>query len=139
MQAVRIHRFGGPEVMAIEEIDRPTPAADEVVIKVFAASVNPVDAKARPADAMPPSPSLVQTARRTPAAGGLPALRTLQPPTIPLLPDTAIVAANRRGVQRFAQASIPSSERLRASLSDRQSSLNPSPHRPNRPPRSLGW
>ena len=60
MQAVRIHRFGGPEVMAIEEIDRPTPAADEVVIKVFAASVNPVDAKARPADAMPPSPSLVQ-------------------------------------------------------------------------------
>jgi NADPH:quinone reductase-like Zn-dependent oxidoreductase len=47
MQAVRIHRFGGPEVMAIEEIDRPTPAANEVVIKVFAASVNPVDAKMR--------------------------------------------------------------------------------------------
>jgi NADPH:quinone reductase-like Zn-dependent oxidoreductase len=47
MQAVRIHRFGGPEVMAIEEIDRPIPAANEVVIKVFAASVNPVDAKMR--------------------------------------------------------------------------------------------
>jgi NADPH:quinone reductase-like Zn-dependent oxidoreductase len=47
MQAVRIHRFGGPEVMAIEEIDRPTPAVDEVLIKVFAASVNPVDAKMR--------------------------------------------------------------------------------------------
>ena len=47
MQAVRIHRFGGPEVMAIEEIDRPTPGANEVVIKVFAASVNPVDAKMR--------------------------------------------------------------------------------------------
>jgi hypothetical protein len=26
MQAVRFHRFGGPEVMAIEEIDRPIPA-----------------------------------------------------------------------------------------------------------------
>jgi NADPH:quinone reductase-like Zn-dependent oxidoreductase len=47
MQAVRIHRFGGPEVMAIEEIDRPIPAANEVLIKVFAASVNPVDAKMR--------------------------------------------------------------------------------------------
>lgn len=47
MQAVRIHRFGGPEVMAIDEIDQPTPAANEVVIKVFAASVNPVDAKMR--------------------------------------------------------------------------------------------
>jgi hypothetical protein len=43
----RIHRFGGPEVMAIEAIDRPIPAANEVLIKVFAASVNPVDAKMR--------------------------------------------------------------------------------------------
>ncbi|KAA0690959.1 NADP-dependent oxidoreductase [Neorhizobium sp. P12A] len=47
MQAVRIHRFGGPEVMTIEEIDRPIPSANEVLIKVLAASVNPVDAKMR--------------------------------------------------------------------------------------------
>ncbi|WP_244598528.1 quinone oxidoreductase family protein [Rhizobium tubonense] len=45
MQAVPI--LGGPEVMAIEEINRPTPAANEVLIKVFAASVNRVDAKMR--------------------------------------------------------------------------------------------
>ncbi|MBB3138610.1 threonine dehydrogenase-like Zn-dependent dehydrogenase [Rhizobium pisi] len=47
MKAVRIHRFGGPEDMAIEEIDRPIPAANEVLIKVFAASINPVDVKMR--------------------------------------------------------------------------------------------
>jgi NADPH:quinone reductase-like Zn-dependent oxidoreductase len=47
MQAVRIHRFGGPDVIKIEAVEDPVPAADEVVIKVFAASVNPVDAKMR--------------------------------------------------------------------------------------------
>ncbi|AYG69872.1 MULTISPECIES: NADP-dependent oxidoreductase [unclassified Rhizobium] len=47
MQAVRIHRFGGPEVMQLDQIEQPIPATDEVVIKVFAASVNPVDAKMR--------------------------------------------------------------------------------------------
>lgn len=47
MQAVRIHRFGGPEVMQLDQIEQPIPATDEVVIKVFAASINPVDAKMR--------------------------------------------------------------------------------------------
>ncbi len=47
MQAIRIHRFGGPEVMTFEEIEQPSPEENEVVIKVIAASVNPVDAKMR--------------------------------------------------------------------------------------------
>ncbi|TXI02021.1 MAG: NADP-dependent oxidoreductase [Rhizobium sp.] len=47
MQALRIHRFGGPEVIEFDEIDPPVPAADEIVIRIFAASVNPVDAKMR--------------------------------------------------------------------------------------------
>ena len=43
MKAVRIHRFGGPEVMNVEEIERPIPAPDEILVKVYASGVNPVD------------------------------------------------------------------------------------------------
>jgi NADPH:quinone reductase-like Zn-dependent oxidoreductase len=43
MKAIRIDEFGGPEVMKIVEIERPFPAADEILVKVYAASVNPAD------------------------------------------------------------------------------------------------
>lgn len=47
MKAVRIHEFGGPEVLKVEETPRPKPAADEVLIKIHATGVNPVDWKIR--------------------------------------------------------------------------------------------
>ncbi|MBB4569426.1 NADP-dependent oxidoreductase [Rhizobium leucaenae] len=47
MKAVRIHSFGGPEVLRLEEIERPEPKIDEILIRVEAASVNPVDWKMR--------------------------------------------------------------------------------------------
>lgn len=43
MKAVRIHAFGGPEVLQVEEVARPMPAADEILIKVKASGINPVD------------------------------------------------------------------------------------------------
>ena len=43
MKAVRIHAFGGPEVLQFEEAALPVPAADEILIKVYASGVNPVD------------------------------------------------------------------------------------------------
>ena len=43
MRAVRIHQFGGPEVMNVEETERPVPAPDELLVKVYASGVNPVD------------------------------------------------------------------------------------------------
>ena len=47
MKTIRIHQYGGPEVLAQVETQRPTPAHDEVLIKVRAASVNPIDWKLR--------------------------------------------------------------------------------------------
>ena len=43
MKAVRINEFGGPDVMKLEDIERPVPAADEILVKVSASGVNPVD------------------------------------------------------------------------------------------------
>ena len=47
MRAVRQHEFGGPEVLAVEEVERPEPGPTEVLVRVVAAGVNPVDWKTR--------------------------------------------------------------------------------------------
>lgn len=47
MKAVRIHRFGGPEVLTLEEVPWPEPTEDAFLVRVHAASVNPVDWKIR--------------------------------------------------------------------------------------------
>ncbi|HEY5465247.1 MAG TPA: NADP-dependent oxidoreductase [Hanamia sp.] len=47
MKAIQIHQFGGPEVLKYEDAPKPVPAADEVLIKVYASGVNPVDWKIR--------------------------------------------------------------------------------------------
>lgn len=47
MQAINVHNYGGPEVLTLEELPRPTPGPDELLIKVYAVSVNPVDWKMR--------------------------------------------------------------------------------------------
>ncbi|HEX4260833.1 MAG TPA: NADP-dependent oxidoreductase [Acetobacteraceae bacterium] len=53
MMAIRIHRFGGPDVLAIEDIPDPRPQEGEIVIAVEAASVNPVDYKIRQGGFLP--------------------------------------------------------------------------------------
>ena len=43
MKAVRIHKYGGPEVLHYEDAPRPEPQAGEVLLRVHAAGVNPID------------------------------------------------------------------------------------------------
>lgn len=47
MKAVRIHQYGGRDRLAIDDIPVPGIAADEVLVRVVAASINPVDWKVR--------------------------------------------------------------------------------------------
>jgi NADPH:quinone reductase-like Zn-dependent oxidoreductase len=47
MKAVRIHQYGGREVLSIDDIPVPAIAPDEVLVRVVAASINPVDWKVR--------------------------------------------------------------------------------------------
>ena len=43
MRAIRVHEFGGPEVLRIEETAPPAPRSGQIVVLVKAAGVNPVD------------------------------------------------------------------------------------------------
>lgn len=47
MKAIRIHAFGGPEVLKLEDVPIPQPGDDEVLVRIAAASVNPIDYKIR--------------------------------------------------------------------------------------------
>jgi len=47
MRALRIHSYGGPEVMRLEQAPKPVPGPGQVLVRVRAASVNPIDWKMR--------------------------------------------------------------------------------------------
>src|SRR5580700_11665402 len=47
MLAIRVHEFGGPEVLQVEEVDIPRPGPDELLVRVMAAGVGPWDVHLR--------------------------------------------------------------------------------------------
>jgi NADPH:quinone reductase-like Zn-dependent oxidoreductase len=47
MKAIVVHQYGGPEVLKFEDYPDPVPGPGEVLVRVAAASVNPIDYKRR--------------------------------------------------------------------------------------------
>jgi NADPH:quinone reductase-like Zn-dependent oxidoreductase len=47
MKAIVVHEYGGPEVLKFEEYPDPVPGRGEVLVRVAAAGVNPIDYKRR--------------------------------------------------------------------------------------------
>src|SRR4029450_6758364 len=58
MKAMRVHEFGGPEVLKLEEVATPKPSAGEVVVRIHAARLNPshTSMRAGPYAVKPPLP-----------------------------------------------------------------------------------
>src|SRR4051812_48335822 len=49
MKAIVVHAFGGPEVLKLEEVAKPEPKEDEILVKVISAGVNSFDGALRSA------------------------------------------------------------------------------------------
>jgi len=47
MKAIVIHEYGGPEILKYEDVPRPEPEDDQLLVRVVAAGVNPVDGMIR--------------------------------------------------------------------------------------------
>lgn len=82
MQASRFHEYGPPDVLRLEETPRPEPAEGQVLVRVDAAGVNPIDWKLR--------------------AGHLQAFMPVELPHIPGFDLAGTVEALGAGVAGFA-------------------------------------
>ena len=56
MKAVRVHRFGPPEVISLDDLPKPEPGRREVVVRVKAAGIGPWDALIRSGKSVLPQP-----------------------------------------------------------------------------------
>jgi NADPH:quinone reductase-like Zn-dependent oxidoreductase len=86
MTAIRLHEFGGPEVLRPEEVPVPVPGPGEVLVRVHAVGLNPPDWYVR--EGMPDVPPEV-----------------MPPPPLPLIPGTdvsGVVAAVAPDIEELA-------------------------------------
>src|SRR4051812_34591948 len=61
MKAIRVHEFGPPENMSIEEVDEPRAGSHQLVLAVKAAGINPIDTYVRSGSYARKKPTLPYT------------------------------------------------------------------------------
>src|SRR5213593_2551498 len=61
MKAIRVHEFGGPQVMRIEDAAEPQAGAHQLVVAIKAAGVNPIDTYIRSGSYARKKPTLPYT------------------------------------------------------------------------------
>jgi len=81
MQAIQIQQFGGPEVLTIHQLPIPSPGRGEILVRVHAAGINPVDTGVR--------------------SGHFAALAAAAPPYVPGFDVSGTVSAVGEGISNF--------------------------------------
>jgi len=116
MQAIRVHGYGGPEVLQLEQVPRPEPQADEMLMRVYAAGVLPMDTAIR--------------------HGHFP---NIMPPAFPYTPGTAfagVIEAVGSGVTAFQPGQAICGRSPRGTYAE-YTTVNPHPPAP--PPGAVGY
>ena len=65
MRAIRVHEFGDPDVLVLEEVPPPVPVEGEVLVRIQAAGVNPFETYVRSGSYREPARAALHARRAT--------------------------------------------------------------------------
>jgi NADPH2:quinone reductase len=115
MKAIRVHAFGGPEVLTLEDVSEPVPGPGQVLVQVKAAGVNPVDTYIR-SGTYAQSPALPYV----PGGDAAGVVRALGPGVTRLRPGDRVWVARAAGYAELAACDASMVHPLPAALSFEQ-------------------
>ena len=115
MKAIRVHAFGGPEVLTLEDVPEPVPGPGQVLVQVKAAGVNPVDTYIR-SGTYAQSPALPYV----PGGDAAGVVRALGPGVTRLRPGDRVWVARAAGYAELAACDASMVHPLPAGLSFEQ-------------------
>ena len=103
MRAIRVHSFGGPEVLTLESVSDPHPAKGEVVVRLAAAGVNFIEVYQRKGLYQVPHPS-------TPGGEGAGIVEAIGTDVVGLKVGDRVVSQGFRG--SYAELAVAPADRV---------------------------